>query len=310
MVVSYREFIHPEDKAAQDQLTSIPIFLSCVKMFMKMGLEQMMHGSNLAEKILLGPNQLPTIYNHVPPVCERLGIDIPEVYLEMTPFPNAYTYGDTRPFLVVTSGLIEWMEEEELHAVVAHECGHIVCRHTLYHTMASVLTKIGPKIFGPLAAVSLPVQLALLRWVRRSELSADRAAAAVLGNPKPVVETMIRLAGGPKAITKDVNIDLYLKQADAYDRLQESSWDRLLQTWAVLTKDHPFASVRAREIMRWSETDHFQRLAQTLREETEAGVHCPKCGAHVKANWKFCSACGTPNPQLSAESKPQTVQSS
>src|SRR5438128_1668514 len=105
MTVSYHEFIHPEDKAAQDQLTSIPLFSSCAKMFMKIGLEQKYHNINLAQKIRLGPNQLPTIYDHVPPVCARLGIDIPEVYLEMTPFPNAYTYGDTRPFLVVTSGI-------------------------------------------------------------------------------------------------------------------------------------------------------------------------------------------------------------
>ncbi len=244
MKVAPRDFIHPEDLAALENLKAIPLFAPCLKSFMNIGVERVIQGLSMANKIRLGPNQLPAIYEHLPRVCQTLGIDEPELYLAMDPSPNAYTQGDTRIMITVTSGLIELLDDDEIRAVLAHECGHIACRHVLYHTMAQMLAKYGPAIFGPLAALSMPVQLALFYWARRSELSADRAAALFMKGSSSVVETMIRLAGGPKSITGTVSLDLYLQQAEAYDKLQESHWDRFLQGIAVMNMDHPFLSVR------------------------------------------------------------------
>lgn len=91
----------------------------------------------------------------------------------MNPVPNAWTSGDTRIYITVTYSLVEMMSDEELDAIIAHECGHILCRHVLYHTLAqwisSGLANLG--LFGTLAT---PVQFALCYWSRKSELSADR----------------------------------------------------------------------------------------------------------------------------------------
>ena len=211
MKVAARDFIHPEDHAALENLKAIPLFAACLKSFMNIGTERSIQGLSMANKIRLGKHQLPAIHEPLPRICETLGIDEPELYLAMDPAPNAYTQGDTRLMITVTSGLIELLDEDETCAVLAHECGHIACRHVLYHTMAQMLAKYGPAIFGPLAALSMPVQLGLFYWARRSELSADRAAALFMQGSSSVVETMIRLAGGPKSITANVSLDLYLE---------------------------------------------------------------------------------------------------
>ncbi|OPY55899.1 MAG: heat shock protein HtpX [Pelotomaculum sp. PtaU1.Bin035] len=293
MKISPNEYIHPEDKAALDNLMTIPLLPACVKAFIKLYPEHFLYGMNMAQKIRLGPEQLTEIYGFLPPICESLGIGEPEFYLEMSPVPNAYTYGDTRIFLTVTSGLIEYLEKEEIRAVLAHECGHIACHHVLYHTMANILINYGAQVFGPLALAYKPVILALLYWQRRSELSADRAAVVVMEDHQPVVDTMIRLAGGPKSITGKVNIELYIKQAEAYDKLiDESIWDRILQGVAIMNADHPFLAVRTREIMKWSQSDHMQRILKCIRED-ETAPKCPVCGKALKENWKFCRSCGT-----------------
>ena len=67
------EFIHPEDAAALRQLESIPGFPALVKKFYALGLEQYMYGVNMASAIRLSPTQLPDIYWHLPPICEKLG---------------------------------------------------------------------------------------------------------------------------------------------------------------------------------------------------------------------------------------------
>jgi Zn-dependent protease with chaperone function len=289
-MLSQHDFIHPEDEAARRNMEAIPGFASAVKAFLKLGLEQYYHGINMASKIRLSEKQLPELYRKLPPICQKLGIAEPEFYLEMNPAPNAYTFGDSRIFLTVTSGLIEYLTEDEVNAVLAHECGHIACHHVLYHTMANLL-KAGADMFGLLGFFTTPIQLALLYWSRRSELSADRAAAAAMGSATPVIETMVRLSGGSKAITGKVDIREYAAQADAYDALQESNWDKVLQTAAIAYQSHPFAAVRVREILKWCDTEHYQRLMENIHLQ-QSGKTCVNCNRSVGLDWKFCKYCG------------------
>jgi Zn-dependent protease with chaperone function len=290
-MISPADYIHPEDEAARRNMEAIPGFPLALKAFLKIGMEQYLHGVNMASKIRLSEKQLPHLHQRLLPICHKMGIAEPEFYLEMNPSPNAYTFGDTRIFLTVTSGLIEYLNDNELDAVLAHECGHIACRHVLYHTMASIL-KSGADMFGLLGVFTTPVQLALLYWSRKSELSADRAAAVITGSPAPVVETMIRLSGGPKSITEKVNIAEYAAQAEAYDTLQEKNWDKILQTYATAFLDHPFSSVRTREILKWCDTEHFHRLIENMNL-SESGVTCSTCHKPVLQGWTFCKYCGS-----------------
>ena len=164
------EFIHPEDEAALRQLESIPGFPALVKKIMALGFEQLQYGLNMATAIRLSPTQLPKLYNHLPPICKRLGIAEPEFYLQMDPVPNAWTFGDTKIYITITSGLVELLNDEELDAVIAHECGHILCRHVLYHSIANYLL-LGADSLGILGSLATPVRFAIYYWQRKSELS-------------------------------------------------------------------------------------------------------------------------------------------
>lgn len=289
-MLNSQDFIHPEDETARRNMEAVSGFSAAVKAFLKVGMEQYFHGVNMATKIRLSEKQLSELYAKLPPICKKMGITEPEFYLEMNPAPNAYTFGDTKIFLTITSGLVEYLDDNELEAVIAHECGHILCRHVLYHTMANML-KAGADMFGLLGVFTTPVQLALYYWSRKSELSADRAAAVVTGSAQAVVETMIRLSGGPKSITGKVNIEEYASQANAYDALQENKWDKALQTYAVAFQDHPFSSVRTREILKWCKTDQFSRLITNITKQ-ESGTVCPHCLKPIEREWKFCKHCG------------------
>jgi Zn-dependent protease with chaperone function len=290
MTVAASEFIHPADAAALENLKAIPLFNTCVGTFLKLGLERYVHGVFLSKNIRLSERQLPDIYKHLPPICELFGIRVPELYLEMSPYPDAYTIGEEKVSICLTSGLLEIMDEEELHAVIAHECGHIVCQHMLYHTLAQFLLYTGTNLLLPLEVVAEPVKMALRYWNRRCELSADRAGAVAVGSSKPIISTMIRLAGGPRSITDAVNLDVYLEQAEAYEKLSDSRWDKMLQAVAVQFADHPFLAVRTREIKQWGSTDQFQLLVRAIAEEKWG--KCAKCGRAIDPNWRFCNYCG------------------
>ena len=177
-MINPSEFIHPEDSAALQQLESIPGFPTLVKKVLALGLEQMQYGLNMATAIRLSPTQLPKLYNHLPPICNKLGIAEPEFYLKMDPMPNAWTFGDTKIYITITSGLVELLDDEELDSVIAHECGHILCRHVLYHTLAQYILG-GADYLGILGSLALPIKYAILYWYRKSELSCDRCASII-----------------------------------------------------------------------------------------------------------------------------------
>ena len=140
------DIIHPEDAAALRQMESIPGFAALVKKVLAIGIENLQYGVNMASSIRLSEKQLPKIYRHLPSICQSMGIREPEFYLHMNPVPIVWTSGDTRIYITVTSSLVEMMSYEELDA----KCGHIPCRHVLYHTVAqwisSVLSNCGAKL--------------------------------------------------------------------------------------------------------------------------------------------------------------------
>ena len=285
------EFIHPEDAAALRQLESIPGFPALVKKVLALGFEQLRYGMNMATAIRLSPTQLPKLYSHLPPICEKLGIEEPEFYLQMDPLPNAWTFGDTKIFITITSGLVELLNDEELDAVIAHECGHILCRHVLYHSIAQYILS-GADAMGILGSLTVPLQLAILYWYRKSELSCDRCGS-IITSPEVVARAMARLSGGPKSITNDLDMQEWAKQADKYDEIRNDGlWNKTLQLSVIIAQSHPFSAVRVREILRWGQSPQYKNLMQNIKANT-SGKKCHNCGKPVSEDWIYCKYCGT-----------------
>lgn len=287
------EFIHPEDAAALRQMEGIPGFAALVKKILAIGIENLQYGVNMASSIRLSEKQLPKIYRHLPPICKRFGIPEPEFYIQMDPNPNAWTMGDTRIYITVTSSLVEMMSDEELDAIIAHECGHILCRHVLYHTVAQWISS-GLANLGIIGALATPIQYALLYWYRKSELSADRAAS-IITSPEVVASTMARLSGGPKSLTSQIDLQEWALQADEYDKIQNNGlWNKTLQLAVIAGLDHPFSAVRVREILKWGRSPQYEMIKSGGATAASSGYKCPRCGCVVDEGWRFCRNCGNP----------------
>lgn len=132
------DFIHPEDATALEVLKKFPVLPAVTKSFMDLGVEQLQTGLNMASIVRLSPTQFPELYHILPSICELLDIKEPYFYLEMSPIPNAYAFGDNQTAITITSALVEMISEKELRGVVTHECGQIACHHILYHTLAQI----------------------------------------------------------------------------------------------------------------------------------------------------------------------------
>ena len=273
MAISRNVFIHDADRAALTALKAIPGFTQVLKLFMKIWNEENMHIRNMATKVRLSEEQLPEYYNMLPPICDKLGIDIPELYLELDPIANAYTTGDTKAAITITSGLLETIPEELLPTVLAHECGHIACHHVLYTTMGMlILNGALSSMSANVANIAItPISAAFAYWMRCSEYSADRAAILCDGTPNKTFEICMRLAGMDKDILHKANIDAFFNQAKEYKELVgNNAFNKFRELYQFYQVDHPVHAVRAWEAKEWANSENFIK-SKAFFDSYEAG---------------------------------------
>ena len=267
-------FAHPDDIKALNALKSIPGFSMLLKTFFKYFNEREFFILNMSSKLRLSENQMPEIYNMLPPICEKFGIPVPELYMDLEVVPNAYTFGDNNPFIVINSGLLDNMPKELIPTVIAHECGHIACHHTLYHTMGRMIfdgTLAAIDSLGVSRLITLPLKMAFFYWMRCSEYSADRAAIVYDASAEKIVEMCMRFSGLKGETISEQNKALFVQQGIDYKRyVQESGWNKTLEFLLLFNQTHPFNSIRALEAKRWSDSQQFYDASRLMGTSDKA----------------------------------------
>ena len=178
--------------------------------------------------------------------------DLPEIYVSSQYTINAIAFVIEKYQITLYAGLIDFLTEEELLAVIGHELGHVKGRHMLYKTMAYILRYLGAEVLNGLLPAgtgllaSIPLQLAILHWERMAEFSCDRAALLVVQDPEVVASALTKLAGGSKKILPDINLDGVLQQAQEYDDSGEQLLEKIHKINMMLLQTHPFPIVRAK----------------------------------------------------------------
>ena len=275
MTVNPEFFIHEHDKSALQALKAIPGFTQVLKAFMKVWHEQQANMINMSTNLRINEKQLPKYYNMLPPICEKLGIDIPDLYLKLDVEANAYTSGDTKPYIVMTSGLLETLPEELIPTVLAHECGHIACRHSLYTAMGRIIlngTVDAVESFLGLGGIVLfPIQVAFAYWMRCSEFSADRAAIVCDGNADKMSEVCMRFAGLDKDIVGDTSLEAFMEQAAQYKALVDGNKvNKVMEFYMFKGISHPLNAVRAYECNEWQKSESFTNIKNYLNSNDAA----------------------------------------
>ena len=87
-VEAYR---HSLDQRAFDALNTFPKFVKLCEAFSANYSEIIAKIGNMEHLIRLNENQMPEVYAVLPPICEKLGIEVPELYYEKSKELNAWT---------------------------------------------------------------------------------------------------------------------------------------------------------------------------------------------------------------------------
>ena len=260
------DYIHPLDSKALAALRAIPGIDTALKKLLAVTGESAIRIMFTASAVKITPQQCPDLHAKLQIACTTLGVDMPDFFIQQNPIVNAFTGGVEKPIIVLHTGLIERLNDEETLAVIAHEVGHIHAEHVLYLTAAQLILALAhiPLASLPVAGIikdilSVTMRGALLAWMRRAELSCDRAALLVTQDPHVIGRTMMKLCGGTMA--SKIDYDLFLEQARTFEKNYDEKF--LDKFWAdILTSglSHPFPVWRVSEILKWVEDGEYADL--------------------------------------------------
>ena len=250
---------HPADRAALQALRSVPGFDEVVKKIVGFFGERGIRLLFQANAVRVGPSQFPKLNALYTDVLTSMDWEPrPELFVSQTPFVNAGAYGMDRPFIVINSGALALLDDDEMRALLGHELGHVMSGHALYHTILVIILNVSLGFLPFLAGiVLLPIQLALLEWFRKSELSSDRAGLLASQDPTASLRMFLKMAGGGNM--KEMDLNAFLVQAKEYEETG-GAMDRVFKILNTLMASHPFNTLRAAELQRWIEGGHYDRI--------------------------------------------------
>ncbi|APU40254.1 MULTISPECIES: M48 family metallopeptidase [unclassified Streptomyces] len=258
--ISSRAYEHPADRSALVALRKLTGFDTVFKALSGLLPERSLRLLFLSDSVRVGETQFPHLHAMLRDACYILDLEkVPQMYVQQDPRPNAMCIGLDEPIIVVTTSLVELLDEEEMRAVVGHEVGHALSGHSVYRTILLFLTTLALKVaWIPLGNVAVMTLVTALReWFRKSELSADRAGLLVGQDVTASMRGLMKLAGGNHL--HEMNVDAFLEQADEYEKGGDLR-DSVLKILNMLPRTHPFTTVRAAELKKWSESRDFQRI--------------------------------------------------
>jgi heat shock protein HtpX len=192
-----------------------------------------MHGKVVSEQ------EAPELHGVIDRICAMSDMKKPRVAVADTDVPNAFATGRNQDNAVVcvTTGLLRRLETTELEGVLAHELAHVAHRDVAVMTIASflgilagLLTRFGLEwglwggfsnrsrndndqsgamvllvVIGVSAAVYAISFLLTRALSRYRELSADRSAAVLTGQPSALASALTKVTGEMARIpTKDL----------------------------------------------------------------------------------------------------------
>ncbi|MEZ4364522.1 MAG: M48 family metallopeptidase [Kofleriaceae bacterium] len=251
------DFQHPRDVAATEALRKIPGLEKVMAKILEYGFERLYYVDNMASNLRVTPNMFGRLHRSLRWACKILDVPEPELYVTLDPVPNAFTYGHTKPFITVTSGLIDLMNDEELFFVIGHEVGHIKAGHVMYGTIArniaAVMELVGQATLGIGALLGQGLVYALLEWYRCAELTSDRAALLCVQDLEAAQGAFMKLAGGTTRLAHEMDREEFLRQVRAFEDVDRSTLNKAYKILLTAPRTHPFAIERAKELDRWRE---------------------------------------------------------
>lgn len=284
-----KTYEHEFDRKTLATLSALPGFDKVVNFFLNWGYVKWhlvdLQGSNFQ----VTRESCPELYKIAHDAADVLDVHpMPRMYTSWAYNINGHTTGYKQDVLVMlNTGTIDLLTEDEMRFILSHEYGHIRSNHVLYHTMAALFNDALSSI--PIAKqLSLPIQYGLYYWQRMSEFTSDRAGLLGCQNIDAALSAIIKMSGAPMKYYDQIDRDAFIKQAYEFRKSFNGFTDEAIKFLSILDSSHPWTVLRAAELLLWYESGEYQRILDSIHT-----ISCPHCNHQIAAEVSPCPFCGS-----------------
>lgn len=282
------DYEHPFDKATLEAVRAIPIIDSVANFVLNWTTIKWQMVNLCGSAFHVTEDSCPELFNLVYDTAKILEVNhLPEIYTQWHYGINAYTTGyknDT--ILMIYSGTVDLLPDPEIKYIIGHEMGHIKSGHVLYHVIATYITQIISEM-GITGKLGIPLQLALFKWSRMSEFTADRAGLLACQDLEVALSATMKMAGIPRRYFNTSNPHIFAEQAKEFLTRYGDTANTIIRNISILDDSHPWTVLRAAELIKWVESGEYDRILNKT-----AGMFCPGCSNQIEIGVKKCPICG------------------
>lgn len=303
------EYEHPFDQEALNALKGTPGLEVACKLIIAKGYEKIIITQHTGSCLRVNKDNMADLFEIFLECCKILNMEnIPLLYIKQGYEINAYTVGNDNPIVVLNSGAIDFLSQNELRYLIGHELGHIKSKHMLYHMLGELLknggTILGQTTLGLGNILTFSFETALYYWSRMSEFTADRAGLLSCQNIESVASIMMKMSGLPLSYHNQVDPNEFIKQAEEFQSLDFDSLNKFWRIAMQLNQTHPWTVMRTSELIKWTETGAYDELTKYRNPKIEVisthgrKITCPNCQNEISLTEKTCPQCGEKNSKI------------
>lgn len=257
--------MHPQDAETIESLNAIPGFKTVSQKVIGEFSERYAEIEYSGEGINVNAKSMPRIDRLLKEAVRRLGVnETPKMSTDWAYHINTFSVGENNFRIVLLTGAVDLLTDDELLFLIGHELGHWVSGHKTYHMLTEAL-------FYPIQnspewkALMSVIKFTLLDWYRTSDYTADRYGLLCCKDVKVALSTMIKMAGLPKKEYENINYQSFLKQAEEFENEHSGTLDKAVKFLSINSAQMPWMVKRAAELMKWYQEDGKKLLNNPLR---------------------------------------------
>ncbi len=300
---------HPFDRQALDRLERTPGLELLTQKVLDNGLEAYLNIKHTGDNLRVTARNIPELHRILVEACSLLGMtEVPGLYLHLNDKIDSFSSGQKKRIIVLSSGAVDLLSDDELLFVLGRELGHIRSNHVLYREMADSLALVSQVVsdltLGIGNLLSLPIKVALMHWYRMSEFTADRAGLLACQDIDVAAQAFIKMAGLPSKYYGRITTADFRQQTAAFSEIEIKSFDSVIRFIAGYENPQPFTVIRGTQLFAWVEEGAYQQTIERASSPAASSIgrelRCSACRHVVALGDRFCMECGFELPQVAA----------
>ena len=244
---------HPGEREARARMEKIPGFAKALAMLTDNSGNKAERQAEIASMARVGPGVYPVLNDMWNDVQNLFGLSGVPVHIGWNcPQPWSLRGGNDSPGIVLDSGLLESLSENEMLALLGTQAGSIRLGNATLLAAADFMRWF-IDYYGIAGAPAMLPAWGIENWRRQALFSADRAAALSQGDPEGVSALLCRLAGAGGKVWGGISKadDLRVQGLEALSHQSDWSNSRMRRFALAMNRQNNVALIRRIDLLDW-----------------------------------------------------------